>query len=135
MTAPLRVFPFGHASCWMNIEMISGKQLIHGSSTIIHPSIIMIAGSPGPCTIHLSTMSTGYCCGARFRNGLSNSSWTFLDSNRRIVVFFLPWLDGGSCIFWRIVQTKCEAEKSSTSHQFISILDPLEYLQMVFELF
>ena len=49
--------------------------------------------------------------------------------------FFLPWLDGGGCIFWRIVQTKCETEKSSTSHQFISILDPLEYLQMVFELF
>lgn len=33
MTAPLRVFPFGHASCWMNVEMISGKHLIHGSST------------------------------------------------------------------------------------------------------
>ena len=70
---------FGDASCWMSIEMISGTQ--HGSSTHLSK---MIAGCPGPCTIHLSMRITGYCCRARFRSGLSNSSWKFLDSNRRI---------------------------------------------------
>ena len=49
-------------------------------------------------------------------------------------LFFSPSLDGGGdCIFWRIVQAKCDA--GASSNRFISILDPLEYPQMALDTF